>query len=99
MSAMPPEMMKSATGAVQPVRKDSAMSTSSSPPAEAPHGYVYCLVDWDPTCGIIEEDWARELSAEGWRMWVGAGPWVTINNRRLRRWSLRRPRPAPDRDR
>lgn len=79
------------------MRKGSAMSTPASMLEQAPHGYEYRLVDWDPTGGVTEEDWARELSGQGWRMWVGAGPWVTINSRRLRRWSLRRPRPAPNR--
>lgn len=54
-------------------------------------GWQYRLTDFDPDGGETEEEWAAQLAAEGWRMWrPGAGPWVSINGRRVRRWSLRR---------
>lgn len=41
--------------------------------------------------GATEEEWARRLAAEGWQMWLpGSGPWVELNGRRVRRWSVRR---------
>ena len=52
---------------------------------------VYSLIDYDPERDGDEETWARELSENGWRTWAaGSGPWITLEGRRLRRWSLRR---------
>ena len=53
--------------------------------------WTYLCHDFDPDQGQTEEEWAAELAEQGWRMWTpGPGPWVTINGRRVRRWSLRR---------
>lgn len=69
-----------------------ALSFADRVDPAAPHGWQYSLVDWDPTGDVSEENWARALAAAGWRMWIGPGPWVDVNGRRVRRWSLRRPR-------
>lgn len=54
-------------------------------------GWQYTLKDFDPNAGETEEEWAAAVAADGWRMWKpGSGSWVSINGRRLRRWSLRR---------
>ena len=53
--------------------------------------WTYGLFDYDPEPGDDEEEWARELAEQGWRTWTpGPGPWITLEGRRLRRWSLRR---------
>lgn len=50
----------------------------------------YGLFDWDPDGDKTEEQWATRLAGEGWRMHTpGPGSWVTVNGRRVRRWSLR----------
>lgn len=54
-------------------------------------GWEYRLFDFDPDTDGDEEAWATALAEQGWRSWdAGAGPWVTIGVRRVRRWSLRR---------
>ena len=56
---------------------------------------MYALHDYDPERDGDEEAWARELAQQGWRTWEpGAGPWITLGRRRVRRWSLRRERTA-----
>ncbi|KGN41868.1 hypothetical protein [Knoellia aerolata] len=54
----------------------------------------YALMDYDPVTDGDEADWARELDANGWRTWHGTGVWVEVNGRRVRRWSVRRRKPA-----
>lgn len=46
----------------------------------------------DLTSDHDPETWARELAAEGWRLWIpgNAGATVTIHGRTVRRYSLRR---------
>jgi hypothetical protein len=70
---------------------------SPSPACTVPDGrylarmWTYRLADFDPSAGVVEEEWARGLAAEGWQMWLpGSGPWVELNGRRVRRWSVRR---------
>ncbi|MFQ6170357.1 hypothetical protein ACK8HX_02020 [Oryzobacter sp. R7] len=54
-------------------------------------GWTYLVHDFDPAGSETEDEWAARVAGEGWRTWApGAGPWVTINRRRVRRWSLRR---------
>lgn len=54
-------------------------------------GWQHTLLDFDPEGPETEEQWAARVAAEGWRMWTpGPGPWVSVNGKRLRRWSLRR---------
>ncbi|WP_353952568.1 hypothetical protein V6K52_03730 [Knoellia sp. S7-12] len=50
----------------------------------------YALIDYDPVTDGDEADWARTLDAHGWRTWHDTGVWVTVNGRRVRRWSVRR---------
>jgi hypothetical protein len=60
------------------------------------HGgvWIYTLIDYDPERGGDEEAWARKLAEQGWRTWdAGVGPWITLEGRQLRRWSLRRETP------
>ena len=53
--------------------------------------WTYAVHDYDPERDGDEEVWAASLAAQGWRMWeAGPGPWITLEGRRLRRWSLRR---------
>jgi hypothetical protein len=53
--------------------------------------WIYTLVDYDPERDGPEEEWGKKLAAQGWQMWdAGHGPWVDINGRRVKRWSLRR---------
>lgn len=52
--------------------------------------WIYRLADFDPSAGVAEEEWARRLAAEGWQMWLpGSGPWIDMNGRQVRRWSVR----------
>ena len=63
------------------------------------HGRMltYALHDYDPERDGDEEAWADKVAGQGWRMWEpGPGPWITVNGRRLRRWSLRRETPESD---
>ncbi|GGL27798.1 hypothetical protein H9L10_03455 [Phycicoccus endophyticus] len=53
--------------------------------------WEYRLHDFDPARDGDEEEWAQARAAEGWQMWASPGAWVSIEGRRLRRWSLRRP--------
>lgn len=53
----------------------------------------YALIDYDPTTDGDEADWARALDADGWRTWHDTGVWVTLNGRKVRRWSVRRKKP------
>ncbi len=56
--------------------------------------FTYSLFDYDPERDGDEEAWAAKLAAEGWRTWEpGPGPWITLEGRQLRRWSLRRETP------
>ena len=56
---------------------------------------IYALYDYDPERHGNEGAWAAALSEQGWRMWEpGPGPWITLEGRRLRRWSLRRETPG-----
>lgn len=50
----------------------------------------YTLRDLHP--GDDPETWARELAAEGWRLWIPGnnGAETAINGRTVRRYSLRR---------
>ena len=50
---------------------------------------TWCLGDGD------EETWARAVAAEGWETWHSTGVWFTLEGRRVRRWSLRRPCTRP----
>ena len=53
--------------------------------------WTYGLFDFDPERDGDEEAWAAKLAAEGWRTWAaGAGPWIKLDGRLIRRWSLRR---------
>jgi len=53
--------------------------------------FAYGLFDFDPERDGDEEAWAFKLAAGGWRTWAaGTGPWITLEGRRLRRWSLRK---------
>ncbi len=57
------------------------------------HGRVwtYSLFDYDPERDGDEEAWAAKLAVEGWRTWTpGPGPWIVLEGRTVRRWSLRR---------
>ena len=61
---------------------------------------MYALHDYDPERDGDEEAWAAAMAEQGWRMWEpGPGPWITLEGRRLRRWSLRRERPEATRPR
>lgn len=52
--------------------------------------------DYDPERDGDEQAWAAALAAQGWRPWdAGAGPSITLEGRRLRRWSLRREASTP----
>lgn len=53
--------------------------------------WEYRLVDYDPGAGLSEQEWARQVAADGWVMWAGHGAWVEVNGRRVKRWDLRRP--------
>jgi len=56
--------------------------------------WTYAIHDFDPERDGDGEEWAASLAEEGWRMWEpGPGPWITLEGRRLRRWSLRRETP------
>lgn len=53
--------------------------------------WTYGLFDDDPEGDGDAEAVARNLAVQGWRTWdAGIGPWITLEGRRLRRWSLRR---------
>lgn len=54
----------------------------------------YTLRDYDPETDGDEVEWARRLDEQGWRTWHDTGVWVDVNGRRVRRWSLRRRKPA-----
>ena len=57
------------------------------------HGTVwtYGLFDFDPGRDGDEDAWAAKLAAESWQTWAaGRGPWIKLDGRLLRRWSLRR---------
>ena len=57
--------------------------------------WTYALHDYDPERDGDEEAWAAKLAEQGCRMWEpGPGPWITLEGRRLRRWSLRRETPG-----
>lgn len=57
------------------------------------------LADFDPSAGMAEDEWARGLAAQGWQIWApGAGPWVELNGRRVRRWTVRRQGGHPGRN-
>ena len=59
-------------------------------------GWQHTTLDYDPATDGDEEAWARAVALEGWRTWhSAAGTWVTIGNRRVRRWALRRPCSRP----
>ena len=52
---------------------------------------LYALHDYDPERDGDQEAWAASLAWQGWRMWEpGSGPWITLEGRRFRRWSLHR---------
>jgi hypothetical protein len=54
---------------------------------------MYALHDYDPERDGDVEAWAASLAEQAWRMWEpGPGPWISLEGRRLRRWSLRRER-------
>lgn len=53
--------------------------------------WTYQIFDYHPETDGDEEAWAQHLADQGWRMWVpGPGPWVEVDNHRVRRWNLRR---------
>lgn len=55
------------------------------------HGPMWTYELFDPERDGDEAERAAKLAAEGWRTWAaGLGPWITLEGRRLRRWSLRR---------
>jgi hypothetical protein len=52
--------------------------------------FTYTLLDYDPERDGDEEAWAADLAEQGWQMWEpGPGPWIKLEGRRLRRWSIR----------
>ncbi|MBM6402161.1 hypothetical protein [Phycicoccus sonneratiae] len=54
--------------------------------------WQYTARQWDPERDGDEEQWAQTVAADGWRTWLdGPGAWTSIDGRRVRVWSLRRP--------
>ncbi len=53
-------------------------------------GWQHGCLDYDPEADGDEESWARTVAADGWRTWHATGIWITVGNRRVRRWAVRR---------
>ena len=58
-------------------------------------GWQHTTRDYDPATDGNEEAWARTVAAEGWQTWTASGVWITLEGRRIRRWTLRRPCSRP----
>lgn len=65
-------------------------------------GWQHSPLDYDPATDGDEAQWGSEpWPPKADRAWHSSGVWVTIGNRRVRRWAVRRPctRPWPVHDR
>ena len=58
-------------------------------------GWQHTTLDFDPEADGHEARWAQGVALDGWRTWHASGVWVTVGNRYVRRWALRRPCARP----
>jgi len=58
-------------------------------------GWQHTTLDFDPEADGDEASWAQKVALDGWRTWHASGVWVTVGNRYVRRWALRRPCARP----
>lgn len=58
-------------------------------------GWQHTTLDFDPEADGDEAIWAQKVALDGWRTWHASGVWVTVGNRNVRRWALRRPCARP----
>ena len=58
-------------------------------------GWQHTTLDFDPEADGDEARWAQKVALDGWRTWHASGVWVTVGNRYVRRWALRRPCARP----